>query len=297
LTNIVAISAGRGHSLALTFEGTVFGWGNNLGGEVAGFETDYLHSRTNGQVKISGRVLSGITAISAGGGFSLAVRTNGTVVAWGKGLSEKNHTVATLPPGLTDVAAVAAGWDYSMALTTNGRIVSWGDRRAPPGLSNVVAIAAGGERYAPALALRGDGTVAKWTASGVEEPVPAEATNVTSIAAGEAHSLVLRRDGTVVGWGSNQFGEATGAPTTSFPNSSSGVVAISGQILRNVVAIAAGHEYSLALKSDGTVVAWGHLCNKQATAPAGLSSVTAIAAGYNFCLAITTNGNWGPPEK
>jgi alpha-tubulin suppressor-like RCC1 family protein len=67
------------------------------------------------------------------------------------------------------------------------------------------------------------------------------------------------------------------------------VVCISGLVIRNVVAIAAGNGYSLALKSDGTVSAWGRFCNKPAGAPGGLSGVVAIAAGQNFCLAITTN--------
>jgi alpha-tubulin suppressor-like RCC1 family protein len=296
LDSVVAISAGRGHSLGLRSDGTVVGWGNNGLGEALGFPTEHPYW-SNGPVRIAGRALGGITAISAGGSFSLAVRTNGTVVVWGEGLSERSHLQRKMPPGLTNVVAVAAGWDYGMVLTADGRIVSWGDRRAPPGLSNIVAIAAGCERYAPALALRRDGTVAKWTTSGAEEPVPAEATNVTSIAAGEAHSLVLRRDGTVVGWGSNQFGEATGMPTASFPNSSSGRVATSGQVLSNVLAIAAGNGYSLALKTDGTVVAWGRFCNKQAAAPAGLRNATAIAAGYNFCLAITTNYSAWPVKR
>ena len=53
--------------------------------------------------------------------------------------------------------------------------------------------------------------------------------------------------------------------------------------LSGVTAIAAGFAHSLALKGDGTVVAWG--CGSspndgQCSVPAGLSGVTAIAAGY-----------------
>jgi alpha-tubulin suppressor-like RCC1 family protein len=60
-------------------------------------------------------------------------------------------------------------------------------------------------------------------------------------------------------------------------------------VLSNVVAIAAGNEYSLALRKDGTVVSWGHPFSMQMVVPSGLSNVVAIAAGENFCLAITTN--------
>ena len=56
--------------------------------------------------------------------------------------------------------------------------------------------------------------------------------------------------------------------------------------LSNVVAIAAGDSHSLALKSDGTVVAWGYNGEGQTTVPAGLSNVVAIAAGGYHSLAL-----------
>jgi hypothetical protein len=62
----------------------------------------------------------------------------------------------------------------------------------------------------------------------------------------------------------------------------------------NVVAIAAGSAHSLALRSDGTVVAWG----AAASPPAGLSNVVAIAAGYGHSLALVATDvrqNTNPP--
>ncbi|MEI9863685.1 MAG: hypothetical protein WDN00_03830 [Limisphaerales bacterium] len=55
--------------------------------------------------------------------------------------------------------------------------------------------------------------------------------------------------------------------------------------LTNVVAIAAGHDDSLALRSDGTVVAWGSGFI-QTNVPASLTNVTAITAGYYHCQAF-----------
>jgi len=51
------------------------------------------------------------------------------------------------------------------------------------------------------------------------------------------------------------------------------------------VAIAAGWEYSLALKQDGSIVGWGWNASGQATPPAG-NDFVAIAAGRNYSLAI-----------
>jgi alpha-tubulin suppressor-like RCC1 family protein len=82
-------------------------------------------------------------------------------------------------------------------------------------------------------------------------------TNVTAVAAGHGHSLALRADGTIVGWGGDLTGEVTGSKSGSAPDTASGTVTIGGQALSDVISIAAGYNYSLALTREGRVVAWG----------------------------------------
>jgi alpha-tubulin suppressor-like RCC1 family protein/sugar lactone lactonase YvrE len=85
----------------------------------------------------------------------------------------------------------------------------------------------------------------------------------------------------VVTWGDDPFG----VDDTSVPAS-----------LINVVAIAAKYDHSLALKSDGTVVAWGSDSFGQSDVPAGLTNVVAIAVGDYHDLALLGNGTvvaWG----
>ena len=82
-------------------------------------------------------------------------------------------------------------------------------------------------------------------------------------------------------WGDNSYGEF------AVPSG-----------LTNVVAIAAGLNDILALKSDGTVVGWGYNYYGQATPPAGLSNVVAIAAS-GHSLALKSDGTvvgWGDNE-
>ncbi len=221
-----------------------------------------------------------ILALSGGGLHSLALRSDGTVVAWGHDESGQ----ANVPVGLGDVVAVAAGGNYSLALRRDGTVAGWGNNDGgqttiPAGLSNVVVIATGALH---SLALRRDGTVAAWGTNGNgQTTIPAGLSNVVAVAAGAFHSLALRSDGTVVGWGDNRFGEAT-APAG----------------LSNVVAIASGNFRNLALRSDGTVVGWGDDYDHfdETPIPAGLSHVAAIAQGGNFGLALGSDGTvsaWG----
>src|SRR5258707_1341560 len=70
LSNVVAVSAGGWHSLALKADGTVTGWGAKVYGE---------DSPPAG--------LSNVLAIAGGGQFSLALKNDSTVVAWGNGYS------------------------------------------------------------------------------------------------------------------------------------------------------------------------------------------------------------------
>ena len=78
LTGVTQVAGGCAHSLALRSDGTVWAWGDNSAGELGrGTVTD--HEVT--PAPVSG--LAGVTKISAGCGFSLALRSDGTVWAWG----------------------------------------------------------------------------------------------------------------------------------------------------------------------------------------------------------------------
>jgi alpha-tubulin suppressor-like RCC1 family protein len=290
LTDAVAIAAGGAHGLALRSDGTVVGWGANGSGEALGFPTPYAYG-TNGQVRIAGTAWSNVTAIAAGRwmgqSFSLALKGDRMVEAWG----DNRFGQTAVPLGLSNVMAIAAGTYHGLALRSDGTVVGWGQGNPPPrGLSNVTAIAAGGE-YGPNLALLRDGSVVDWPVRSVEyvSKVPAGLSNAVAVAAGGWFGLALRRDSTVLGWGANRTGQATGIPTKEFPHEATGAVVVAGQALSNVVAIAAGREFSLGLKSDGRVVAWGHPLGMQMNVPSCLTNVVAIAAGENFSLAITTN--------
>ena len=77
-------------------------------------------------------------------------------------------------------------------------------------------------------------------------------------------------------------------PWPRWGNDADGAVTIPSG-LSGVTAVAAGGDFSLALKSDGTVVGWGSNADGCLTFPAALKNVIAIDAGGAFALAIVPN--------
>jgi hypothetical protein len=269
LSGVTTLAAGYGHTVALKDNETVVAWGYNYYGQVTGTPTTATpFTAIANPVSLQFQVLSrGVTAIAAGYGHTVALRSDGMVVAWG------DNTYGQANWGIGGVVAVAAGYWHTMALKHDGTVVAWGGNNSgqtdvPTGLSGVVAIAAGG---AHSVALKNDGTVVAWGDSTSHETwVPVGLTGVTAIAAGYSHTVALKNDGTVVTWGDYPYDQTMNVPVG----------------LNGVVAIAAGESFTVALKNDGTVVAWGHGGLYGAPyVPAGLSGVTAIAAGVDHIVA------------
>lgn len=292
VTNAVSVSAAEYHNLALLNGGRVVGWGFNESGCVLGEESTNSNL-TNAVVKVGGRIVREAVAIAASRDFSLALMKNGTVVAWGKDY---------VPDNLPRLSGIATGRGFNWGLRPDGRVVGWPSLKLgkqpesafiDSGLSNVLSISVGPGAGSRRVALLADGTVQIWgnqSTRGDEEP-PIGLKDVVSVSAGASHSLALKKDGTVVGWGYNHFGAATGVPAETEPHIAKGTVSLNGSILSGVKSIAAGEGFSLALKDDGTVVAWGKMVNDlyPVSVPKGLNGVTAISAGQSRCLAITTN--------
>ncbi|MFD7263200.1 hypothetical protein [Streptomyces sp. NPDC059874] len=323
---VIAVDAGNAHDIALRADGTVWTWGlNNFGQLGSGTTTD---STTPVQVCAVGETapcdsfLTGVTAVAAGGGHSLALRTDGTVVAWGSGGQGElgngasgEGAVSTTPVQvcavgetapcdsfLGGVTAIAAAPGHSLALRTDGIVVSWGYN---------------------AYGQLGDGTTTQRST-----PVQVHSLfEATAISAASTHSLALRADGTVRSWGSNDFGLLGNGTSGAGTQSSTpvqvcavGETAPCGSFLTGVTAISAGDQHNLVARTDGTALSWGgngngqlgsgtsgsgtqsttpvRVCAVGQTAPCGsfLTDVSAIAAGAQHSLVVRTDGtalSWG----
>ena len=200
-TRVTAVAAGALHSLAVTSTGAVLAWGYNADGELGDGNT------TNSDVPVKVNLPPGtkVTAVGAGGYYSLAVTSTGAVLAWGYNadgeLGDGNTTSSDVPvkvklPAGRKVTAVAAGGSlegvggatagpgHSLAVTSAGAVLAWG--------------------YNADGAL-GDGN-RKSSDVPVKVKLPA-GRKVTAVAAGELNSLAVTSTGAVLAWGGNNFGQ------------------------------------------------------------------------------------------
>ncbi len=341
------IAAGSRHSLAIKADGTLLSWGSRMTGQLGdASQMGVFDSNSAMSSPVVVKNTSRIVAVAAGNVHSLAVQADGTVLSWGgdgtgqlgNGGENTDQAVPSLVKGISQVIAVAGGNYHSLALKSDGTVFAWGgndygqlgngtrvDKNEPvqvKGATNIIAIASG-DHFC--LALKSDGTILAWgrdsrgqlgdglddgfNASSQTAPVQVKgATNIIAIAAGGEHALALKSDGTVLAWGTNESGEI-GDGTTQMRSEP---VLVKG--IANIVAIAAGKAHSLALKSDGTLLAWGDDSNGQigdggnpilgelkpvAVAVRGASKIVAVAAGATHSLALKSDGTllaWGSNE-
>ena len=172
---VVALAVGGNHNLALCSDGSIAAWGDNNSGQLGNNST--LSSSIPVLVDASG-ALSGkiVTAISAGSLHSLALCSDGTVVAWGSNAS-----------GQLGNASIVTISKIPVMVTSGGDLAG----------KTIVAIAAG---ISHSLVIQ-TGVLAGKTVVGIE--------------GGDSHCLAWCSDGSAVAWGNNTNGQLGNNSTTS----------------------------------------------------------------------------------
>ena len=192
IADIVAVSAGAFHSVALKANGELYAWGDNGRGQL-GNGSDIGSS----SALLVGTDEIGWVATEPGGEFTLARRSNGTLWTWGdnsKGQLGNNTLTSHTAPAMVGTAsnwvAQSAGWSHVVALQADGTLWAWGNNSK--------------------------GQLGNGTTTNLKTPTRITTANDWSaISAGDFHTLALKQDGTLWAWGENTKGQLGNGTTTN----------------------------------------------------------------------------------
>jgi alpha-tubulin suppressor-like RCC1 family protein len=200
-TNITALAAGSKHSLALSSDGKLYAWGDNLSGQIG---VNSTRSTVRTPALVSNLSAVTVKAIGAGAEHSLALAADGQVYAWGRpnggALGFAGLSPVRVPQAVTaltkPVTQMAAGDRHSLFLTADGEVYASGINSA-------------GQLGLPASVVS--------TSTPTKLTFPA-GTQIRRLVAGLNRAHAIATDGKVYAWGYNRYGElGLGYPSTNEP--------------------------------------------------------------------------------
>jgi alpha-tubulin suppressor-like RCC1 family protein len=219
--------------------------------------------------------------------ISIATRKDGTMWTWGNAswgvLGHNNNSVSKSSPtqvgALTTWLNVNAGTDFTLATKTDGTLWAWGRNN---------------------YYMLGLGSDSEPRSSPTQVGVGTTWLNVT---AGYTHALATTTDGKLYSWGRNYWGELG-------LNVQGGYKSLPTQVgaLTNWVNVISKHQSTYAIKSDGTLWAWGKnsagqlgvgdsITRSSPVQVGALNTWLNVSAGeYGGAVATQTNGKlftWG----
>lgn len=231
LTNWKDIDCGSQFAMAIKTDGALWTWGwAYLDGMLGLGDTSTVYS----PVQVG--TLTNWSQVSCGERHTSAVKTDGTLWAWGRndsgrlGLGDTTNRSSPVQVGvLTDWSQVSCGYNHTVAIKTNGTLWAWG--------SNI-----------------GSGALGLGNTTNQSSPVQIGLlTTWSTVSAGSSITTAIKTDGTLWAWGGNGVGQLGLGDTTT----RSSPVQVGMLTNWKLVILNADNVSSFAVKIDGTLWAWG----------------------------------------
>ena len=299
-TDWVSVTVGNDHTLAIKADGTLWGWGSNLFGEVGIYDYVTFSHFSNSATPIQIGSDRDWASVTTGDSVTFAIKTDGTLWTWGINLAYYNNPVDEPYSFYTpvqlgtdanwDSVTIASGSDLShvIALKTDGTIWAWGENwggQLGIGLNENLtyidtpiqvgsdtdwtSVITGGRIT---FAIKTDGTLWTWGqnlankgSDDLDEPyeyyTPVQVgadSNWVSVTTGKfvGYMIALKSDGTIWAWGANWDGQlGMGYDGNDGGGEYHTLVQVGSD--SDWVSVVAGKEYTIAIKLDGSLWAWG----------------------------------------
>jgi alpha-tubulin suppressor-like RCC1 family protein len=303
----LAISSNGGRAFGIKSDGTLFGWGTNPLGQLGDGTTTTQLIPVRIGTDADWSKISTCSNTSGQGGHTLALKTDGTLWAWGTNGTGQigNSTTTNVDTGPlkigtdTDWKTVSAGCysssvGTSYAVKNNGTLWAWGSNSVGQvGDGTTIDVTTGPKQIGTdtdwktiatairnSYAIKTDGSLYAWglgtasalgTCATANQTTPARVgtdTNWSLVAPGASYAQALKTDGTRWAWGGNTNGQlGDGTTTTS-------ACAHQADISTNWSSVSVGYKHGLGTKADATLWSWGDNSSGQLADPATAPAVT-----------------------
>jgi alpha-tubulin suppressor-like RCC1 family protein len=271
----------------------------------------------------------GQNIVSGGVSHSIAIKSDGTLWAWGNngdrrlGNGTTTSQTAPIQIGTATWKAVAAGLSHTLAIKTDGTLWAWGSNgngHLGNGTTTAITVptqigtdtwsqvvcseSSGSDGNAHTVGIKSDGTLWAWgsnsfgqlgdgTTTTKRSPTQVGTDTWKTVVAGSAYTVGIKTNGTLWAWGSNSSGKLGDGTTTNISSPT--------QIGTDTWSkVAAGQNSTFAIRSDGTLWAWGSnwtgqlgdgtTTDKNTPTQIGSSTWLAVDAGQTHTLAIRSDG-------
>jgi hypothetical protein len=279
-------------------EGDLWAWGSRASGSLGNNEASTVGQRS---IPITLPLVAGKLGVSqwstvfAGSDYSAAIKTDGSLWLWGSNSGKLGNfqtntrsTPITTFLGGNDWSSISLGRNHTAAIKTDGTLWLWGSCSYGQLGNFVGGITA--FRSTPVTTFLGGNT---WT----------------SVSCGAFHTAAVKGDGSLWTWGRNNNGELGnhGGGTAGANSRSTPITTLSTGLTWS--SVACGYQHTVAIKTDGSLWAWGYAANGNlgnanilqsrstpiTTLSTGLTWAS-VTCGSNHTVALKTDGTlwtWG----